>query len=337
VPMTLSRADVLIVIVSSDDGRWLPSCFASLAGMPDQRFDVLVVLNACTDESEAVCLAASRPVRSVRLTRRCGFAEANNIGIREALAAGYRYVFLLNPDTQVHPDAVASLREFLDSAPAYGVAGCFQCAYDAEGWTTPNRWAAETLADAARMGHVPRLEGRWRVVDHYYVQGSSLMLRLDLVPRVGMLDPLYGTFYEETDLCRRVALAGSRVAIVLDACIRHAEGGHWRSSPTRRRARDILFLRNQFLYFTSARPGLGSALWAAGGVFLRQVRGVPAGEHEVTLSWWAYPAVLFRVLVALRHVPRLQRRNARVRAGERLHPDDYAVGAGGGDVLADAR
>ena len=127
------------------------------------------------------------------------------------------------------------------------------------------------------------------------------------------------------------------MAIVLDARLRHAEGGHWRSSPARRRGRDVLFLRNQFLYFMSARPGVGAALRAAGGVFLRQVRGVPAGEHEVTLSPWAYPAVLFRVLLALRHVPRLQQRNARVRAGERLHPDDYAAGAGGGDVLADAR
>ena len=196
----LSHADVLVVIVSSDDGRWLPACFSALAGAPDQRFDVLVVLNACTDDSEAVCLAASRPVRSVRLNRRCGFAEANNIGIREALAAGYRYVFLLNPDTQVHPDAIAHLRGFLDAHTDHGVAGCFQTPYDEPSWDVPNRWTAETLADAARMGHTPRTAGEWRIDDHYYVQGSSLMLRVGLVPRIGMLDPLYGTFYEETDL-----------------------------------------------------------------------------------------------------------------------------------------
>lgn len=326
-----------MVIVSSDDGRWLPGCFSALAGAVDQRFDVLVVLNACTDESERACREAARPVGIARLARRCGFAEANNIGIRQAVAAGYRYVFLLNPDTQVHPDAIARLRTFLDGHGDYGVAGCFQVPYDGEGWESPNRWTAETLADAARMGNSPRMEGEWRVVDHYYVQGSSLMLRVDLVPRVGMLDPLYGTFYEETDLCRRCALAGYKVAIVLDARLRHAEGGHWRSSPARRRGRDVLFLRNQFLYFMSASPGLRAALRAGGGVLLRQLRGVPSGEHEVALPLWAYPAVLARVLPALRFVPRLQRRNARIRAGEPVADADYTIGVGGGDVLADAR
>jgi GT2 family glycosyltransferase len=38
------------------------------------------------------------------LARRCGFAEASNIGIRQARSAGYRYVFLLNPDSQVRSD-----------------------------------------------------------------------------------------------------------------------------------------------------------------------------------------------------------------------------------------
>lgn len=327
---------MLVVIVSSDDGRWLPACFAALAEASDQRFDVLTVLNACSDESERACREAPRPVETVRLARRCGFAEANNVGIRAALAAGYRYVFLLNPDTRVRPDAIAQLRGFLDSLTGYGVAGCFQTPYDGTGWDAPNRWTAETLADAAGMGSAPRTEGEWRVVDHYYVQGSSLMLRTDLVPRIGMLDPLYGTFYEETDLCRRCALAGLRVAIVLDARLRHAEGGHWRSSPARRRGRDVLFLRNQFVYFMSARPGVGAALWAAGGVLLRQLRGVPSGQHEVTLPWWTYPAVLARVLPLLRFVPRLQRRNARILAGQPVAEAEWAIGPGGGDVLADA-
>ena len=325
-----------MVIVSSDDGRWLPACLASLAGAVEQRFDVLVVLNACTDDSAAVCEGAARRVVTVRLDRRCGFAEASNVGIRQACQAGYRYVFLLNPDTEVHAEAIATLRGFLDARPGYAVAGCFQCEYGVSGWTTPNPWTAGTLADAARAGNTPREEGAWRVVDHYYVQGASLMLRVALVPRIGMLDPMYGTFYEETDLCRRAGFAGGRVAILLDARIRHAEGGHWRSSPARRRGRDMLFLRNQFLYFMSARPGLGAALWAAGGVLLRQLRGVPAGEHEITLPWWAYPEVLLRTFAALRYVPRLQRRNARIRAGAPLAASEWAIGAGGGDVLADA-
>ncbi len=326
-----------MVIVSSDDGRWLPACFTALAGASDQRFDVLVVLNACTDESERACREAARPVGTVRFSRRRGFAEANNVGIRQALASGYRYVFLLNPDTQVRSDAIAQLRGFLDGRTDYGVAGCFQTPYDEPGWDAPNRWTAETLADAALMGNVPRMEGEWRIVDHYYVQGSSLMLRVDVVPRIGMLDPLYGTFYEETDLCRRCALAGLRVALVLDARLRHFEGGHWRASPARQRGRDVLFLRNQFIYFMSASPGVGAAVWAAAGVLLRQLRGVPAGQHEVALPWWAYPAVLARVLPAIRFVPALQRRNARIRMGQSLADVERAIGPGGGDVLADAR
>src|SRR6478609_8441971 len=59
------------------------------------------------------------------LPRNGGFAWGNNQGIEPFLRSADRpeYVYLLNPDTVVLPDAVKSLVKFMDEHPRVGIAG----------------------------------------------------------------------------------------------------------------------------------------------------------------------------------------------------------------------
>src|SRR6185437_6888830 len=63
-------------------------------------------------------------VTTILAPRNGGFAYGNNLGIRHALQSGpVDYVYLLNPDTQVRPGAIASLVRFLEREPRIGIAG----------------------------------------------------------------------------------------------------------------------------------------------------------------------------------------------------------------------
>lgn len=323
----MTANDLLVVIVSADDGRWLRACFDALAESSDKDFDTLLIVNECVDESAHEAARASLRVDVVHTAPRCGFAEANNIGIRRAFESGYRYVFLLNPDTRVHAHAIRHLRGFLRTHPRYGIVGSQQIEYGAADWESPNGWTIETIRHARQLGQRPMLQGNWTTVDHYYVQGAAFMMAVELVPLIGMLDPLYGSFYEETDLCRRCLLAGYDVAIVLDSKVKHYGGGHWRQSASRHLSRDVLFLRNQFLYFMSDTDNAVAALARGGELLVRQLRGLRRGENLVRLPWWRYPAVLMKVAAVLPHVRRLQRRNRTIRSRARLAPSDYTIGA----------
>jgi GT2 family glycosyltransferase len=323
----MHMADVLVVIVSTNDGRWLHECFDALANSRGATFDTLLVVNDCTDESVAAASRAPMRIEVVATSSRCGFAETNNLGIRRALAAGYSYVFLLNPDTKIHPDALAHLKQFLDANQDYGIAGSQQICYDGDDWDLPNRWTTETLDEARRQSYVPVRNSHWTVLDHYYVQGAALMMRTNLVTKIGLLDPLYGTFYEETDLCRRARYGGYGVAIVLDSRVKHYEGGHWRRTRRDHLHRDMLFLRNQYVYFMSDAETAPAALYCGFKVFLRQMRAMLFGEHQLRLALWRYPGVLVRACMTLRYIPRLRRRNSAIRARETLEVSEYAIGA----------
>ena len=60
------------------------------------------------------------------------------------------------------------------------------------------------------------------VIEHAYVQGGFLVLRMEVLGRIGYLDEEFHTFYEEVDLCRRARWAGYRIAILPDTPVAHA-------------------------------------------------------------------------------------------------------------------
>jgi GT2 family glycosyltransferase len=313
---------LLIITVSTDDGRFLQNFFESLEQSSFTDFRLLVVLNACKDDSEKVCERSLLKPELMHLDYRRGFAAANNVGLMRAVTAGYEYILLLNPDTIVHEKAIETLVGFLDQNSSFAIAGSKQIVYSDETWREPNQWFRETSAEAAALGQLPEPRGIYKVLEHYYVQGAALMLRASVIKQIGLLDPLYVTFYEETDFCRRVIVLGKKIGIVLDSLVRHFEGGNWKRSNADRRRRDFLFLRNQFFFFLSAEE----KKWHWPAVSFKLAREqwsiVAKKEKDVTLNRIIYPLVLLAVLLRLRSIFRLSRRLQKIRAGQTL-PDHY--------------
>lgn len=321
---------VLVVIVTTNDGRWLGSCLESLGDSRYTGFEVAVVLNGCDDDSDRICAGSPLPLRVFESPRRLGFAAANNLAITGAEERGHRYIYLLNPDSRIHCDAIGALADCLEARPEYGILGSWQAEYDDETWSQPNEWTRETLGEAEDLGGRPRRVGPFTLLDHYYVQGAALMMRASLVPRIGMLDRFYGTFYEETDLCRRALLAGWKVGLLFDSKVRHFGGGNWKRSRQAQEERDRLFLRNQFYYLLSAPEALGNPVAAAWKVVRDQIGDLTSGRRHFVLPLWRYPAVLASILRNLGYLSEFRARNFAIREGRRLDPAQWSIGPGQG-------
>lgn len=302
-------ARVLVVIVSTDDASWLSPCLAALEESSFQEFRVLLIDNCCTDKTSDIAAASPLAIRCLRADNRLSYAEANNLGFQEAALAGFRYVMLLNPDTRIHRDGLRTLVDFLDSQYPFGIAGSWQCTYEDDTWTRPNEWTRQMLANASHEGLEPRTIDAFTVLESSYVQGAALMIRVGLLTRIGWLDTVYGTFYEETDLCRRCRLEGSRVGLIFQSLVRHEEGGHWRRSVRRNRWRDYLYLRNQLLYELS-EPHRGLLplvrLWK---IVRGQLYSLRHGNDRVALPLWHYPRVLAGLLLRISFLKDLRTRN----------------------------
>src|SRR5690349_12304599 len=89
------RPELSIVVVSTNEGRFLDRCLESVLASK-LALEVLVINNDCSDETEALCSEKYKHegLRMIRNERRKSLPENANIGLRLAKA---RYVMLLNP------------------------------------------------------------------------------------------------------------------------------------------------------------------------------------------------------------------------------------------------
>ncbi len=110
-----------IVIVNWNTRELLLKCLASIFNYtPDIQFDVWVVDNHSSDESAEHVHNLFPLVHLIQNNENLGFATANNQAIRESSGT---HILLLNPDTEVIPNAIEELVYFIEASPQAGAAG----------------------------------------------------------------------------------------------------------------------------------------------------------------------------------------------------------------------
>ncbi|MEZ5913581.1 MAG: glycosyltransferase family 2 protein [Paracoccaceae bacterium] len=172
-------------------------------------------------------------VRVLASGRNGGFGAGNNVGILAGLSDGSApdFYYVLNSDAFPAPDAIARLRDHLAAHPEAGFAGSYIHGEDGEPHLTSFRFPSilSEFEGALGFGPVSRLLARHAVpvaipettVTLDWTAGASLMMRRDALERVGLFDESFFLYFEETDLCRRLAKAGWRVDYVRDSAVAH--------------------------------------------------------------------------------------------------------------------
>lgn len=177
--------------------------------------------------------SAAVPVRVIQSGVNGGFGAGNNVGIRAGLPGGARpdYVYILNSDAFPEPGAIRALLAHLEAHPATGFAGSFLVGDDGVPHRTAFRFPsiAGEFEAQVRLGPVSRLlrphivaqpipEATTRVD---WLAGASLMMRQDVLDRIGLFDETFFLYFEETDLCHRAARAGFPADYVRESVVMH--------------------------------------------------------------------------------------------------------------------
>ncbi|MDH3197257.1 MAG: glycosyltransferase family 2 protein [Candidatus Krumholzibacteria bacterium] len=215
----------VVVIVLTWNGRDLTlECLESLRSVRAAGVEVVVVDNASSDgTAAAVRERHGDGVTLIENGANLGFSAGNNVGIAYALRRGARFMLLLNNDTAVDPDFIDELLRPLERDPRVGITGPKIYYY-----TPRDRiWFAGGEVRMARglARHVGIREtdrGQYdapREVD--YVTGCALMARREVYEEIGLLDPSYAAYFEDTDLCMRARRAGYGLLYVPTAKVWH--------------------------------------------------------------------------------------------------------------------
>ncbi|MEM7345755.1 MAG: glycosyltransferase, partial [Chloroflexota bacterium] len=113
--------DLSIIIVNWNVEALLRECirslFEAIDHIPGYRIEIIVVDSASSDGSVAMVRSQFPQVHLIASDQNLGYAQGNNVGVD---AAQGRYLFLLNPDTVVAPDALNHLLTYIDERPQVG-------------------------------------------------------------------------------------------------------------------------------------------------------------------------------------------------------------------------
>ena len=309
-------AAIGIAIVSWNVRELLLSCLESL-GAPDHdgvghsivdELRIVVVDNASSDGTLEAVRKEFPDVTVVANADNRGFTAGNNqafraLGLRtshgadasgadndegdtnvaasETTAECPSFVMILNPDTEVAPDALTHLVRHLQAHPRAGAVGpllrypdgqvqssrrrfptllttLFE-ATPVEWWWPENPWARRYRMDDV----LPSATGE---VD--WLNGSAILFRREALADVGGFDEDFFMYAEELDLCRRLRQAGWSVRFEPAAEIVHHEGrSSGQVAPTRHR----MFMASRVRYVRKHH----------GPVAEMFVRGGLAAQHAI--------------------------------------------------------
>jgi hypothetical protein len=234
-----------------------------------------------------------------------GFARGSNQGLE--LARG-RYVLLLNTDTEVAPDAIQKLLDFLETHPRHAAVAP-RLVHPAGG---TQRTVQEFPTLKTALFFSTPLERWWpesRELRRYFMrdwdQESSrdvdqppaavLLVRKTVLDEVGLFDEDLWLFYNDVDLAKRIGQAGWKTHYLAEARVVHHVGGS-----TKQFADFVTVWQRDRLRYYRKHFGRVGAVWLKGCVTLtyvdwlatqltRRLCGRPADPlGPLTRGYWAF-------------------------------------------------
>lgn len=225
--------DLAIITVSTNESHWiralLPTVFEHLG---DISADVIVVDNDSND-GIADIVATEFPQARTVWSANHGFGHANN---RALMTCNARYVLFLNPDTEILDGTFAELVGLMDGRPTVGLVGCRQIISEDRSLCMTGRYfpnALRALGDALFAERLPGARPNWlgereidpkayeNEFDYDWTTGSFMLVRREALESAGAFDERFFMYSEETDLCRRIKMAGWQIRHLPQMAILH--------------------------------------------------------------------------------------------------------------------
>ena len=259
--------EISTIVVNYNAGHELQLALRSVeADCARIAWEAVVVDNASTDGSAAV-VETFPQATLIRNATNVGFGRAVNQAVASSKAP---LLLMMNPDCQLAPGAMATLRAALDADPACAIVGPRILDPDGAvqgsargdpdmltglfGRTGALRNLLPFLPVARRnvvVEEAVRSGSSSVVVD--WLSGACLLVRREAFLAAGGFDERFFMYWEDADLCRRLRGEGHSIRYVPGATAVHKVG---QSSRTARRSSIRAFHQSAYLYYaTHVAPG----------------------------------------------------------------------------------
>ena len=267
---------VAIVTINFNGEKNTIECVDSLKKISSKEYflNIYVVDNKSPRVESTEYLAQNLPkikipnakIELIKNTDNLGFAGGCNTGIERALSDTDDYILLLNNDTFVDKNLISELTRIAESDKKIGIVA--PKIYFAPGFEFHDKYKKSELGRVFWYagGHMDwaNVYGKHRGVDEVdsgqydrtelteFATGCCMLIKREVIEKVGILDYDYFLYYEENDFCQRVKRAGYTIMYAPKAFLWHknAQSTGGSGSPLQ----DYFISRNRMLFGNRYAP-----------------------------------------------------------------------------------
>lgn len=213
---------VYIILLNFNGYKDTIECVNSLEKVEYGNFEVIIVDNCSTDDSEKILRDQLPGYKVIQTHNNLGFAGGNNIGIKYALDSGAEYICLLNNDTIVEKDFLNHLVETAESDNNIGITSGIINYFENKNET----WFSGGYISNIKGKGIHKINKPQELqTEATFITGCLQLISRKVFKDVGLLPEDYFLYYEDLDFCQSVLNAGYKLVVNSNSYIYHKAGG----------------------------------------------------------------------------------------------------------------
>jgi len=224
----LNSQKVAIVVLNWNGWKETQLCIESLLPILNENVHLIVCDNLSNDDSweRLQTFVNYVSITLLQTGANKGFAGGMNIGICYALEnVNPDFIWLLNNDVQIYPDALEKLLISANHKKKIGMWGSTllendgktQCVGGCQYY--PYLTIFKPILAGKTLEEIQHINPEQIILD--YIAGAALFIRTEAIKQIGLLNEEYFLFYEELDYTQRLKKAGFEIAWCKESVVIH--------------------------------------------------------------------------------------------------------------------
>lgn len=183
-----------------------------------------------------------------------GTARGWNLGIQQLLIMRAKYIGIWNLDVKLAPNCMKCLLTTMEGDSAIGASSPILFYSDQPNKVQMYGGSIDVLTGLGRHDYngVTDLSTLPPIRDAQYIDGGTMLIRTDVLRKIGGFDEKLFMYYEDSDLCLRIQRIGYRTVAVRDAWAWHYHRENKGMYPT---TYELFYINRNRFYFVWKHGG----------------------------------------------------------------------------------
>ncbi|MGE0092522.1 MAG: glycosyltransferase family 2 protein [Bacteroidales bacterium] len=245
---------ISIIIVNFNGLKDTLELLSSIDRFLNHDFVEVIVVDNGSVIDETIRIKSIYPnTKTIRSNQNLGFAGGNNLGIKESVG---EYIILLNNDTLLIDNSLMQVPALLEIDGSVGVISPKILFLEPSGYI---QYAGYSFMSSITIrnktiGFMEKDNGVHDLrLETPYSHGAAMILRRNVIEKVGLMPEVFFLYYEEMDWCEQIRAKGIKIMYEPAITIIHKEGmSVGKQSPMKK----YYMVRNRLLFAKRNRKGV---------------------------------------------------------------------------------